>query len=105
MRRCYGKFDRKSLLRFTRESFPERIFPDFCKESSPRSLWGKAPGSLWGKTPGVYGERLPGVYRKGNLTALNSLSFALATGMAGNLRKSFCQSFNPAFTGLLPLDW
>lgn len=53
MRRCYGKFDRKPLLRFTRESFPERIFTDFRKESSPRSLWGKAPRSLQGRSSGT----------------------------------------------------
>ena len=60
VRRCYGKFDRKPLLRFTRESFPDRIFTDFCKESSPRSLWGKAPRSLWGKAPGSLQGRSSG---------------------------------------------
>lgn len=60
MRRCYGKFDRKSLLRFTRESFPERIFPDFRKKSSPWSLWGKAPRSLQGRSSGTVPWKVSG---------------------------------------------
>ena len=111
MRRCYGKSDRKPLLRFTRESFPERISPDFCKESSPRSLWGKAPGSLWGKTPESLWGKTPGSlqgrefdgYKFFKLRFGSRNSLGITERLMPKLQSSFCRIASAGLVKKTPL--